>query len=116
MTPTQKAAAAHAMILSKAWCDPAFKARLLANAPAALKRLGLSMRPGTTLKVVEDTESHIHLVLPPKPAGDLSQQALERMAADAGATWPAGMLVACAPTPVPAAPYRPVSRDVHVGA
>jgi hypothetical protein len=55
-------------------------------------------------------------VLPPKPAGDLSQQALGRMAADAGATWPAGMLVASAPAPVPAAPYRPASRDVHVGA
>lgn len=118
MTPTQKAAAAHAMILSKAWCDPAFKARLLANAPAALKRLGLGMRPGTTLKVVEDTDSHVHLVLPPRPAGDLSQQALERMAADAGATWPAGMLSACAPAPapVPARPYQPVAHDVHVGA
>jgi hypothetical protein len=44
MTPTQKAAAAHAMILSKAWCDPGFKARLLANAPAALRSLGLGMR------------------------------------------------------------------------
>jgi hypothetical protein len=51
------------------------------------------MRPGTTLKVVEDTDSHVHLVLPPRPAGDLSQQVLDRMAADAGATWPAGMLV-----------------------
>ena len=116
MTPTQKAAAAHAMILSKAWCDPAFKARLLANAPAALRSLGLGMRPGTTLKVVEDTDNYVHLVLPPRPAGVLSQKALDRMAADAGATWPAGMLVVRAPAPVPAALYRPVSRDVHVGA
>jgi len=116
MTPTQKAAAAHAMILSKAWRDPAFKAKLLANAPAALKRLGLATRPGTTLKVVEDTDSHVHLVLPPRPAGDVCQQALVRMAADAGATWPAGMLVATAPAPVPPRLYQPVSRDVHAGA
>ena len=116
MTPTQKAAAAHAMILSKAWRDPAFKAKLLANAPAALKSLGLGMRPGTTLKVVEDTDSHVHLVLPPKPAGDLPQQALDRMAADAGATWPAGMLAVSAAAPVPARPYQPLSHDVHVGA
>ena len=104
------------MILSKAWCDPGFKARLLANAPAALRSLGLGMRPGTTLKVVEDTDSHVHLVLPPRPAGDLPQQVLDRMAADAGATWPAGMLVACAPAPAPDRPYQPVSRDVHVSA
>ena len=84
--------------------------------PAALKRLGLGMRPGTTLKVVEDTDSHVHLVLPPRPAGDLSEQALARKAADAGATWPAGMLVACAPAPAPDRPYQPVSRDVHVSA
>jgi len=115
MTPTQKAAAAHAMIVSKAWCDPGFKARLLANAPAALRSLGLGMRPGTTLKVVEDTDSHVHLVLPPRPAGDLTREALDRMAADAGATWPAGMLVVCAPAPVPGRPYQSVSR-VHVGA
>ena len=116
MTPTQKAAAAHAMILSKAWCDPAFKARLLANAPAALKRLGLGMRPGTTLKVVEDTDSHVHLVLPPRPAGDLPQRVLDSMAADAGATWPAGMLIASAPPPVVANRYQPVSQETHVGA
>jgi hypothetical protein len=116
MTPTQKAAAAHAMILSKAWCDPGFKARLLANAPAALRSLGLGMRPGTTLKVVEDTDSYVHFVLPPKPAGDLPQQALDRMAADAGASWPAGMLVVSAPAPVPAKPYLPVSHYVRVGA
>jgi len=84
--------------------------------PAALKRLGLGMRPGTTLKVVEDTDSHVHLVLPPRPAGDVCQQALVRMAADAGATWPAGMLVATAPAPVPPRLYQPVSRDVHAGA
>ena len=75
--------------------------------PAALKRLGLGMRPGTTLKVVEDTDSHVHLVLPPRPAGDLSEQALARKAADAGA---------CAPAPAPDRPYQPVSRDVHVSA
>jgi hypothetical protein len=91
------------MILSKAWCDPTFKARLLANAAAALKSLGLSMRSGTTLKVVEDTDSHVHLVLPPRPAGGLTQKALDRMAADAGATWPADILVASAAGPVPAA-------------
>ena len=72
----------HGMIIAKAWSDPAFKARLLANAPAALKRLGLGMRPGTTLKVVEDTDSHVHLVLPPKPAGPLSADEADRLSAD----------------------------------
>ena len=66
--------------------------------------------------MVEDTDSHVHLVLPPKPAGDLTQQTLDRMAADAGATWPAGMLVVSTAAPVPARSYQPVSHDVHVGA
>src|SRR5437868_5399205 len=115
-TEPDDAMSVHGMIIAKAWSDPAFKAKLLAEPHAALEELGVAVAAGKTVKVVENADSHVHLVLPPKPAGDLPQRALDRMAADAGATWPAGMLVVCARAPVPAAPYRPVSRDVHVGA
>lgn len=68
-TEPDDAMSVHGMIIAKAWSDPAFKAKLLAVRMPP-KRLGLGMRPGTTLKMVEDTDNHVHLVLPSKPAGD----------------------------------------------
>lgn len=44
-----------AKVIARAWVDPAYKARLLANAVAALEELGLSWDKSTTLVVVEDT-------------------------------------------------------------
>ena len=64
MTPTERADAVRAMIVARASRDPSFRAKLLADPPAALKDLGLGMRKGVTLKVVEDTDRMIHLVLP----------------------------------------------------
>lgn len=53
-----------ARIVARAWVDPAFKARLLADPPAALGELGLAL-PDTTprLGVVENTEKVHHLVV-----------------------------------------------------
>ncbi len=42
-----------ARVVARAWADPAFKARLLANAPAALKELGIT--GADNLQVVENT-------------------------------------------------------------
>jgi hypothetical protein len=56
------------MIVARASRDPAFKARLLTDANAALRDLGLGVRNGMTLKVVEDTECLTHIVLPAKRA------------------------------------------------
>lgn len=52
------------MMVARASRDPAFRAKLLADANAALTGLGLDVRKGVTLKVVQDTECLIHLVLP----------------------------------------------------
>ena len=109
MTPTQKAAAGHAMIIAMAWRDPKFKARLLSNTKAALKRLGFALRPGMSLTVVEDTDSLVHLVLPAKPAGELPKAVLDGMAADAAAAWPAGILTVSGPPPAPLGHSRPAS-------
>jgi hypothetical protein len=112
MTPTQKAAAAHAMIIARAWRYPAFKARLLSNARAALKSLGFALRPGMTLTVVEDTDTLVHLVLPARPVGDLSRATLDGMAADAATAWPAGILTPSGPPAAPLEPYRPPAPPV----
>src|SRR4051794_29628863 len=39
-----------AQLVARAWIDPAFKARLLSDAPSAARELGIE--PGTTLLVV----------------------------------------------------------------
>jgi hypothetical protein len=85
MAMTKSDTTAYAKVVARAWSDPAFKARLLADANAALAAAGASMPPGMTVKVVENTDKLVHLVLPLRPADtELSQEALEKVAAGAG--------------------------------
>ena len=67
-------------IIAKAWRDPAFKAALIANPAAALKAEGIDVPAGVTVTVLENTDKQFHLVLPPKPTGELSEEALEAVA------------------------------------
>ena len=48
-------------VVARAWCDPAFKARLLADGSAACAELGIDMGP-TLLVVVESTDE-VHNVV-----------------------------------------------------
>jgi nitrile hydratase len=52
-----------AQVVAKAWTDPAFKARLLADATATLAELGFIGRQGEDMMVVENTESVHHMVV-----------------------------------------------------
>ncbi len=79
-TDQDKAAAAHGKIIAKAWRDPAFKAKLMADPQATLKEAGVAVPAGVTVTVVENTAQHFHLVLPPKPTGVLSDEALDGVA------------------------------------
>ena len=79
----QDKAAAHGKIIARAWRDPAFKAKLLADPHATLKEAGIAVPEGVTVKVVENTDTHHHLVLPPKPTGELSDEALDKVAGGA---------------------------------
>jgi nitrile hydratase len=49
-----------ARVVARAWADPAFKARLLANPPSALKELGITR--ADTLRVVENTPAVHNMV------------------------------------------------------
>jgi len=51
-----------AAVVARAWVDPAFAARLAADAPAAVKELGLDAA-GTKLAALFNTESRHHLVV-----------------------------------------------------
>lgn len=56
-------------IIQKAWQDPAFKARLLADPRSALQEsLGIAIPEGVQLQAVEETPSSYYLVIPPNPA------------------------------------------------
>ena len=79
-TDQDKATAAHGKIVARAWRDAAFKAKLLADPHATLTEAGVAVPEGVTVKVVENTDSHFHLVLPPKPTGELSDEALDKVA------------------------------------
>ena len=69
-----------AKIIAKAWRDPAFKAELIANPAAALKAEGIAVPAGMAVTVVENTDKQFHLVLPPVPTDELSDEALEAVA------------------------------------
>ena len=82
----QSAAEARGKIIARAWRDPAFKAKLVADPAAALKQAGMAIPAGVTVKVVENTATHVHFVLPPKPTGELSDAALDKAVGAAACT------------------------------
>src|SRR5262249_15484423 len=62
--------AAMDLLIAKASGDPAFRSQLLSDSPAALATAGLKAPPGVTVKVVEDSHTLVHLVLPPEALSD----------------------------------------------
>jgi nitrile hydratase len=52
-----------ARVIARAWVDPAFKQRLLANGTAAVAELGYSGEQGADIRVVENTSKIHHLVV-----------------------------------------------------
>ena len=77
-------AAAYGKVVARAWRDPTFKAKLIADPQAVLREAGMAVPAGATVKVVENTGTHLHFVLPPKPVGQLSDEALDEVAGGAG--------------------------------
>ncbi len=50
-------------LVARAWVDPAFKARLLADGNAAAEEMGISMYDDTTFTVLENTETVHNLIV-----------------------------------------------------
>ena len=78
--PENDTAPDFAKIIAKAWRDPAFKSALIANPTAALKAEGIDVPDGMAVTVVENTDKQFHLVLPPVPSDELSEDDLEAVA------------------------------------
>ena len=54
-------------IVTKAWNDEKFKGRLLKNPKEAIKEIGVELHPDLKVKVIENTNDTIYIVLPQKP-------------------------------------------------
>src|SRR5205823_12342196 len=52
-----------ARVVARAWVDPAYKNRLLADATAAIAELGYTGRQGEHMRVVENTPQRHNLVV-----------------------------------------------------
>ena len=79
-------------VIARAWTDDAFKQQLMAHPTDVLRAQGIAIPEGTDVRVVENTESTIYLVLPARPGGELSEEQLTQVAGGA-AELPATLFV-----------------------
>ncbi len=70
-----------AKVIAKAWSDPAFKKKLLHNPTAVLAAEGIELPKEVHVEIHESTNKVIHLNLPHKPEGELSEEKLLKIAA-----------------------------------
>ena len=70
----------YGQVVARAWQDEAFKGRLLADAEGALAEMGIEVPVGHEVRAVEDTERVRHLVIPPGPGEELSEEQLDQVA------------------------------------
>jgi hypothetical protein len=71
-------------IAAKAWSDAEFKKKLLADPAAIAQEFGLPVPSGIELRVVEDSPTVRHFVLPPRPnMSELSDEQLDQVAGGA---------------------------------
>src|SRR5438874_2249526 len=68
-------------LVARAWTDPAYKQRLLADPAAGLAEQGLTVPAGVAVQVHETTPAVVHLVLPPPPSDKLDLEQLDQVAA-----------------------------------
>ncbi len=77
--------AAYGKVVARAWSDPSYKTRLMADPHAVLAEAGLSIAPDVKINVVENSDKVLNLVLPPAlEEGALSEDELEKIAAGIG--------------------------------
>lgn len=79
VSPNKDIEAARARMIARAWRDPAFKKRLAADPKAVLAEAGIPLPASITVSLVEDSDTHLHLVLPARPAA-LSDAQLDKVA------------------------------------
>ena len=76
-----------AELFTACWKDEALKARFMADPKAVLAEYGMSVPEGMNVKVVENSDSHVHITLPAPPAGDHDLSDDELSDAAGGFSW-----------------------------
>src|SRR5262245_583189 len=71
-------------LIAEAWSDDKVKESLVQNPTSVLQQHGIEVPPGIEIKVVENTQNVAHLILPAKPAGDVTELNAGELAAVAG--------------------------------
>lgn len=78
-----------ANVISKAMTDPAFHNQLMTSAADALQSQGITLPAGTSLQVLENSDTLANLVIPAKPAnlsGDAAQEVTSLASSSAAPT------------------------------
>ena len=73
-----------AELFAACWKDEALKARFMADPKAVLAEYGMAVPEGMNVKVVENSDSHVHITLPAPPDGHMSLSDDELSAAAGG--------------------------------
>ena len=68
--------ASYGKAVARAWVDADYKAKLLRDPRAALSEVGIEFPAGKNVTVTENDGKNIQLSLPPKPEGEISDEAL----------------------------------------
>jgi len=71
---------AWAKVVAKAWSDEPFKKRLLGDPRTVLKEHSIEMPAEAAIRVMENSATEVHLVLPERPSDDLSIEELDKVA------------------------------------
>jgi hypothetical protein len=63
----QERAKRYGQVVAKAWQDEAFRQRLARDPKGVLQEHGIELPAGAEVRVVEDTDQVVHLVVPQRP-------------------------------------------------
>jgi hypothetical protein len=77
-------------VVAQAWSDDGYRQRLLSDPAAALQAQGLSVPAGKQIRIIEDTDDTVHVILPARPT-ELSDEDLDQAAGGAGPKPPSGL-------------------------
>jgi hypothetical protein len=62
------------------WSDDALKHRLMSDPHKVLGEFGINVPNHTKINVLENTQNNVTLLIPPKPADQLSMEELDKVA------------------------------------